>query len=122
MSELIEKQQAIDAMENWFSEMLTTHKEDYSIREILMELPPVEQCEEDYPDCRECKHYDHEKHHCPRFCAVIRDAIEPKQGKWIKMEVGYKCSNCSLCGNKHAIDFYRYCPNCGSYNGGILDG
>ena len=41
------------------------------IEQILKQEP----CEEDYPRCTECKHYDKEKHHCPRFCAVIKDTL-----------------------------------------------
>ena len=38
----------------------------------------------------------------------------PKMGRWKKFDVGYGCSECSLCTNKRGIDFYRYCPNCGA--------
>ena len=38
----------------------------------------------------------------------------PKIGRWKKFDVGYGCSECSLCTNKRGIDFYRYCPNCGA--------
>lgn len=37
-----------------------------------------------------------------------------KTGHWEKLSVGYGCSECSLCTNKHGIEFYRYCPNCGA--------
>lgn len=37
-----------------------------------------------------------------------------KTGRWEKLSVGYGCSECSLCTNKHGIEFYRYCPNCGA--------
>lgn len=37
-----------------------------------------------------------------------------KAGRWEKLSVGYGCSECSLCTNKHGIEFYRYCPNCGA--------
>lgn len=37
--------------------------------------------------CRTCSEYDHEKHCCPRFNRVIRNAVEemkqPKTGHWI---------------------------------------
>lgn len=93
MDDLISRQAAIDATCAACSYDNCRYRDngvkhascDYVDR--LKRLPPVEQkqCEEDYPDCRECKHYDHEKHHCPRFCAVIRDAlaeVEQKQ-RWI---------------------------------------
>lgn len=34
-----------------------------------------EECNEQV-SCTECEHYDKEKHYCPRFCSVIRDALE----------------------------------------------
>ena len=40
-----------------------------------------------------------------------------KTGHWEKLSVGYGCSECSLCTNKHGIEFYRYCPNCGARMG-----
>lgn len=36
-------------------------------------------CIEDYPTCTECEHYDSEKHYCPRFCQVIKDALAEAQ-------------------------------------------
>lgn len=55
----------------------------------LMELPsvtPQQPCEEENPTCTECRYYDKEKHHCPRFCRVIEDTmaeIASEQTRWI---------------------------------------
>lgn len=39
---------------------------------------------------------------------------ERKKGKWIKREIGWKCSNCTLCTNDRGADSFNYCPNCGA--------
>lgn len=41
------------------------------------------------------------------------------KGKWIEIEIDagefiYKCTECGM----RVINPYKYCPNCGSYNGG----
>ena len=83
-------------------------------------------CIEDYPTCTECEHYDSEKHYCPRFCQVIKDALaeaQPKKGEWIVFRCGdtdtFKCSKCGM----RVINPYMYCPNCGAeMDGGGEDG
>lgn len=30
----------------------------------------------DYQTCLECEEYNHEKHYCPLFCDVIREAVK----------------------------------------------
>lgn len=40
-----------------------------------IEALEAQPCIEDYPTCTECEHYDKEKHYCPRFCQVIKDAL-----------------------------------------------
>lgn len=42
---------------------------------------------------------------------------KPKMGRWIFNEVldhHYYCSEC----NEMGVNYWDYCPNCGSYNGG----
>ena len=39
---------------------------------------------------------------------------ERKKGKWIKREIGWKCSNCTLCTNDRGADSFNFCPNCGA--------
>jgi hypothetical protein len=72
--------------------------------------------------CHDCKEYDQDKHCCPRYNGVIRNAVEEikqaKMGHWI--EIGYHIYECSECGRVESInDFenvyreYPYC-HCGS--------
>ena len=45
-----------------------------------------EKYEECYKDCRECEAYNKEKHHCPKFCKVIKETvkeIEENHNGWI---------------------------------------
>lgn len=42
-----------------------------------------------YKDCTECEAYDNEKHHCPKFCKVIKETvkeIEENHNGWITVE------------------------------------
>jgi DNA-directed RNA polymerase subunit RPC12/RpoP len=60
--------------------------------------------------------YFHTKHG-KEVCFVKR-----RKGKWVKLYAGnYKCSECGAWwgndDNKMVEDF-KFCPNCGSYNGG----
>lgn len=46
----------------------------------------AEQYEECYKDCGECEAYNKEKHHCPKFCKVIKETvkeIEENHNDWI---------------------------------------
>ena len=46
----------------------------------------AEQYEVCYKDCGECEAYNKEKHHCPKFCKVIKEAvkeIEENHNGWI---------------------------------------
>lgn len=51
---------------------------------------------------------------------LLADALEaeeeqdPKTGHWMKQDLGYKCSNCTLCTNEKGRLTYNYCPNCGA--------
>lgn len=56
---------------------------------------------------------------------VNEPPVQPqrKRGKWIEIEIDagefiYKCTECGM----RVINPYKYCPNCGSYNGGEADG
>ena len=46
----------------------------------------AEKYEECYKDCGDCEAYNKEKHHCPKFCKVIKEAvreIEENHNGWI---------------------------------------
>lgn len=58
--------------------------------------------------------------------AEVRDKIrqlpsvtpQPQVGEWLKNGDFCKCSNCHHNVLFSAIKCYKYCPSCGSYNGG----
>ena len=51
----------------------------------IAEAPTVEPCYQT-TSCLDCKMYDKGKHNCPRFCEVIRSAIEERpQGEWAQI-------------------------------------
>ena len=39
---------------------------------------------------------------------------ERKTAKWVKTEIGWKCSNCTLCTNTKGKNEFNFCPNCGA--------
>ena len=93
----------------------------------------AEQYEECYKDCGECEAYDKEKHHCPKFCKVIKETVKEieenhNKGKWEMTYKGkrkdvntglmisaYNCK-CSVCGweTGNQGTRFNYCPNCGA--------
>ena len=93
----------------------------------------AEKYEECYKDCGECEAYDKEKHHCPKFCKVIKETVKEieenhNKGKWemtykgMKKDVNtglmisaYNCK-CSVCGWETGNQGTRfsYCPKCGA--------
>ena len=93
----------------------------------------VEQYEECYKDCGQCEAYNKEKHHCPKFCKVIKETVKEieenhNKGKWEMTYKGkgkdvntgliilaYNCK-CSVCGWKTGNQGTRfsYCPKCGA--------
>ena len=94
----------------------------------------AEKYEECYKDCGQCKAYDKEKHHCPKFCKVIKETVKEIEenhnikGKWemtykgMRKDVNtglmisaYNCK-CSVFGWETGNQGTRfsYCPNCGA--------
>ena len=93
----------------------------------------AEQYEECYNDCGDCEAYNKEKHHCPKFCKVIKETVKEieenhNKGKWEMTYKGkrkdvntglmisaYNCK-CSVCGWETGNQGTRfsYCPNCGA--------
>ena len=94
----------------------------------------AEQYEECYKDCGDCEAYNKEKHHCPKFCKVIMEAVREIdenhniKGKWemtykgMRKDVNtglmisaYNCK-CSVCGweTGNQGTRFNYCPNCGA--------
>ena len=94
----------------------------------------AEQYEECYNDCGDCEAYNKEKHHCPKFCKVIKETVKEIEenhnikGKWemtykgMRKDVNtglmisaYNCK-CSVCGWETGNQGTRfsYCPKCGA--------
>ncbi len=86
---------------------------DEAIEIVKQEAEKYEEC---YKDCGDCEAYNKEKHHCPKFCKVITEAVKEIEenhnikGKWEMTYKGkrkdvntglmisaYKCK-CSVCG------------------------
>lgn len=110
------------------------HPLDYNKQSYIAnikKLPSVtpKPCEEENPNCTECRYYDKEKHHCPRFCRVIENTaveITSEQERPTAHFVRYinhnyspfdnspeyimRCSNCGGALSEGAF----YCPNCGA--------
>lgn len=150
MSDLIDRQAAIDALwkalyeyedktEKQFQESEDLDVGDWIVhrifvqnmndidRQTILNLPSAQ------PDlnewCTDCKEYDSEKHHCPRYNRVIREALngaEPrKPGRW--SFIGENMFECTSCGvvyttnqlnslRNYDTDPYapRFCPSCGA--------
>ena len=104
-----------------------------NIAKELAKLPPVQPKYNASEWCHDCSEYDQNKHCCPRFNRVIRNAVEevkkPKTGHWIeytrvlapepinRWEQAWYCSECGY-GNQECEDGsawleWKYCPNCG---------
>ena len=86
-----------------------------------------------YKDCGDCEAYNKEKHHCPKFCKVIKETVKEieenhNKGKWEMTYKGkrkdvntglmisaYNCK-CSVCGWETGNQGTRfsYCPKCGA--------
>lgn len=56
---------------------------DKAIEIVKQEAAAYEEC---YKDCGDCEAYNKEKHHCPKFCKVIKETvkeIEENHNGWI---------------------------------------
>ena len=111
----------------------------YEVADLVDDLIEIvkqeaEKYEECYKDCGDCEAYNKEKHHCPKFCKVIKETVKEIEenhnikGKWemtykgMKKDVNtglmisaYNCK-CSVCGWETGNQGTRfsYCPNCGA--------
>ena len=107
---------------------------DAYINAIEIVKQEAEQYEECYKDCGDCEAYNKEKHHCPKFCKVIKETVKEIEenhnikGKWEMTYKGkrkdvntglmisaYNCK-CSVCGweTGNQGTRFNYCPNCGA--------
>lgn len=103
---------------------------DKAIEIVKQEASEYEEC---YKDCVDCEAYNKEKHHCPKFCKVIKETVKEieenhNKGKWEMTYKGkrkdvntglmisaYNCK-CSVCGWETGNQGTRfsYCPKCGA--------
>ena len=102
-----------------------------AIEIVKQEAAAYEEC---YKDCGDCEAYNKEKHHCPKFCKVIKETVKEIEenhnikGKWEMTYKGkrkdvntglmisaYNCK-CSVCGweTGNQGTRFNYCPNCGA--------
>ena len=62
----------------------------FSVKECMeIVKQEAEKYEECYKDCGECEAYNKEKHHCPKFCKVIKETvkeIEENHNGWISVK------------------------------------
>ena len=66
----------------------------YEVADLVDDLIDIvkqeaEQYEECYKYCRDCEAYNKEKHHCPKFCKVIKETvkeIEENHNGWISVK------------------------------------
>lgn len=71
--------------------------------------------------CLDCKNYDKENHNCPRYCEVIKDALEETkrpQGEWLHREEytndrPFYIAECPFC-KLRVQEETNYCSNCGA--------
>lgn len=128
VGDMISRQAAIDAVNDltkWYYE--TYHEKRptaVAVIDKLIDLPSAQPGQDEW--CTDCKEYDSEKHCCPRFNRVIRNALKDaqpeKKGKWIvhpevKNVYGGTYIECSQCGEKYVVQHMedeKYCRNCGA--------
>ena len=75
----------------------------FSVKECMeIVKEEAEKYEECYKDCGDCEADNKEKHHCPKFCKVITEAvkeIEENHNCWIP------CSGCIDCKHKECENY-----------------
>ena len=75
----------------------------FSVKECMeIVKQEAEKYEECYKDCGDCEAYNKEKHHCPKFCKVIKETvkeIEENHNGWIS------CSECIDCKHKECENY-----------------
>ena len=86
--------------------------------EEIDNAPTVEPCYQTTA-CLDCDNYDKENHNCPRYCEVIKEAINSRpQGEWIDHSEDYGYVECPICEHltncEGDVDELHYCWNCGA--------
>lgn len=96
-------------------------------RQTILNLPPAQPDLDEW--CTDCKEYDQERHCCPRWNRVIRNALKDAQPepKWIPVSKPPEYPGEFLCYYEveefgevmHCIDFGRYDEDDGWYVSGV---
>ena len=96
---------------------------DKAIEIVKQEAENYEEC---YKDCGECEAYNKEKHHCPKFCKVIKETvkeIEENHNGWISCserlpEEAFGCLVTVMdCNPSTQTDFENILPYFVGYDG-----
>lgn len=84
-------------------------------------IKALEQEQQTFKWCTDCKEYDQEKHCCHRWSKAIRNTVEemkqeqePRKGHWLCRPHVYGVTYCSICDFELKIDNTNYCPHCGA--------
>lgn len=99
-------------------------------RSMVVEIERLPSAEPDLDQwCTDCKEYDAEKHHCPRYNRVIREALKDAKprntGEWSFFgDNMFKCTSCGVAYTTRQLNalrtyttdpyFPKFCPNCGT--------
>ena len=105
MQEVFEKIiEKLEALENVFIKGNSHNVAAGISRAIEIVKQESAEYEECYKDCGECEAYDKKKHHCPKFCKVITEAvkeIEENHNGWIACSERLPETYTVLCCDKY---------------------
>lgn len=130
--EVVSREVLVKFFDDWMSALdINCHHQ--SVADLMIIKGDIKNLPSAQPDlnewCTDCKEYDSEKHHCPRYNRVIREALngaEPrKPGRWSFIgEDMFKCTSCGVVYTTEQLnglrnydtDPYapRFCPSCGA--------
>lgn len=95
MSDLIRRQDAIDAVFELSDKLANEMLFIDAIIDEIENLPSAESEQEEFEWCHDCKEYDQEKHCCHRWTQVIRQTIvEVKQQYALEHPEVVHCNEC----------------------------
>ena len=113
-NDLISRSELKKAIINNFDNLQAYFPKDFI--EEIDNAPTVEPCYQT-TSCLDCGNYDKENHNCPRYCEVIKEAINSRpQGEWIIIEDEKWGDNvkCPFCGKELAGTDLNFCCKCGA--------
>ena len=118
-NDLISRSELKKAIINNFDNLQAYFPKDFI--EEIDNAPTVEPCYQT-TSCLDCGNYDKENHNCPRYCEVIKEAINSRpQGEWARHEEwvggeyvgGFYHVNCRCEDGYYSKWETNFCPNCG---------